>query len=283
MSNTNRHLGKKILFSIVIALSSLMLLLSVVGIIGVWVVERPLSDAAVSLLIVVEDTSKVLQSSITQVDQTLVSLEELTTTIVDASQQLSQNVTDSGLVSVLLPEEKEQQLTEAINSVKDTFQGIQEMITKGLDLYQSINKIPFVNLPVPSEDQIAKLESSLAQIQTLIETIQTEIANIRSGVAGAIDKVGAAASQVNEAINKFQDGLSQLNSMLVALEELSVNLQQIIPGLFIAIALIFSLILAYLIYTQVEVILLYVRRWHRLGQSVESLPVVETPTENTKE
>ena len=47
-TKTNSHIGKKILYGIVIALCSLILLGCVVSIVGVWLVERPLSDAAVS-------------------------------------------------------------------------------------------------------------------------------------------------------------------------------------------------------------------------------------------
>ena len=53
----NSHLGKKFFYGFVITLSSLVLLLCLVGVIGVWVVERPLSDAAVTTMKVVENST----------------------------------------------------------------------------------------------------------------------------------------------------------------------------------------------------------------------------------
>ena len=272
-TKTNSHLGKKILYGLVIALCSLMLLLSVTGIIGVWLVERPVSDAAVTLLNVVENSTKVIRTATGRVDQTLAALEAKTAEISDSSNQLSQNVTDKGLVLVLLPEEKEQQLVGTASSVRDTFTGIRESITNGLDLYRSINRMPFVSLPGLSDDQMDKLESSVTQTQALAETLRLEMANFRSGVTGTIDKVTGAANLLNKEIIKVQDELAQLDSSLAALEALSIRLQQVIPGILLIIAVIISMLFAYLIFTQVEVIRLYVDRWRRLGQPQVVLPI----------
>ena len=271
-SENNTHMGKKILYSLVIGISGLILLVSLAGIIGVWVVERPIADAAVSVLKVVENSSQVIRQANSRVDQTLAALEAKTTDIANSSQQLSQNVNDKGLVMVLLPEEKEQQLTETADSVRDTYSGIRESIANGLDLYRSINRIPFVSLPGLSDDQVEKLESGIAQTQTLVTTLRSGIADIRSGVTGAIDKVSATADLLTKEILRARDASAQVDSSLAALEALSIRLQQVIPGVLIIIAVILSLIFAFLIFTQVEVIRLYIDRWRLLGRPQEMLP-----------
>ena len=271
-SENNNHMGKKILYSLVIGMSGLILLVSLAGIIGVWVVERPIADAAVSVLKVVENSSQVIRQANSRVDQTLAALEAKTTDIANSSQQLSQNVNDKGLVMVLLPEEKEQQLTETADSVRDTYSGIRESIAKGLDLYRSINRIPFVSLPGLSDDQGEKLESGIAQTQALVTTLRLGIADIRSGVTGAIDKVSATADLLTKEILRARDASAQVDSSLAALEALSVRLQQVIPAILVTIAVILSLIFAFLIFTQVEVIRLYLDRWRLLGRQQEMLP-----------
>jgi hypothetical protein len=106
----------------------------------------------------------------------------------------------------------------------------------------------------------------MAQIQTLVEALRSGMADIRAGVTGAIDKVTGAADLLTNEINKIQDDLAQLDSNLAALEALSIRMQQVIPGILLAIAVILSLIFAYILFTQVEVIRLYVARWRLLGQ-----------------
>jgi hypothetical protein len=265
-TKTNSNIGKKVLYSLVIAMSGLILLLSITGIIGTWVVERPLSDAAVTLLSLVENSTKVIRTATSRVDQSLDALEAKTTEISDASNQLSQNITDKGLVLVLLPEEKEQQLIETAGSVRETYTGIRESIAKGLDLYRSINRIPFVSLPGLSNDQMERIDASVSKTQALAETLRSEMTDFRTGVASTIDKVDAAATLLNNEITQVRDTLSELDSRLAALEALSIRLQQIIPGVLLVIAVIISLVFAFVIFTQVEVIRLYIDRWRSLGQ-----------------
>jgi len=285
----NSYLGKKILYGFVIGLSGLILLFCLAGIIGVWVVERPLSDAAVTTLKVVENSTALIRQSGSRVDSTLNVLQSKTAEITDASQLLSQNVTDKGLVMVLLPEAQEQALIETVSSVQDTYNGVRESIAKGLDLYRSINRIPFVSLPGVSDDQLEKIDNSMAQIQTLVETLRSQMADFRSGVAIKIDKVIEAVNLLNNEITKVRDGLSQLDAKLAALEAFSIRLQQVIPGALLAFAVILSLIFAFVIFTQVEVIRLYLAHWRLLSQdqviiSGDTLPQasqdVKTGSEN---
>lgn len=268
-SETKSHLGKKILYALVIFLSCLIMLVSLAGIIGVWVIERPIAEAAVSVFKLVENTSVAVRQPIDRVDQTLTVLEAETTEIADASQQLSQNITDEGLVLVLLPEEKEQQLIETADSLRETFDAIRSSIATGLEFYHSISSIPFVNLPGLSEDQMDEIESSLGQTQELVTTLRSQIADFRAGVSDAIDKVETTANQLTEEIQGARQALAQVDSNLAELEALSIRLQEVIPGILVTVAVILTLLFVFVIFTQVEVILLYIARWRQLEQARE--------------
>jgi uncharacterized phage infection (PIP) family protein YhgE len=266
MSNKSEtHLGKKILYAFVIALCVLVIVVSVTGMIGALAVRRPLSDAAIAVLSVVEDASRTAQQAASRVDQATEKIQSITLEIAKVSDQIGQNVSDKGLVLTLLPAEQEQELLGTIGSIKETFLGIREAITAGLELYRSIDRLPFVNLPGPSEDQMLKIESSISRAETLVETLRSAVEGFRSGVTSKIDQVANAASSLTNEIQQIREQLSQLNSKLASLEALSIRLQEIIPGIFMTLTIILSLFLAFLIYTQVEVIRLFITRWRRLG------------------
>jgi len=173
---------------------------------------------------------------------------------------------------VLLPETQEQTLTEALNSLQDTYNGIRESISKGLDLYRSINQIPFVSLPGLSDDQMEKIDSAMTQIQSMIEALRSTMADFRSGVATKIDKVIEAVKLVNNEISQVRDILAQLDAKLADLEALAIRLQQVIPGALIAFAVLLTLVLAFIIFTQVEVIRLYVSHWKLLNPEQAVVP-----------
>ncbi len=263
-TESKSHLGKKILYAIIIGLCVLVIILSTTGIIGVWAIQRPLNNTVDSLVQVVVTASNTVTQSTAKVDQVAAKFQEVTTQVEDASAQIAQNVTDKGLVLTLLPEEQEQNLVATATEVSDTFQSIKGSITAALELYQSINSIPFVNLPAPSEDQVNKIETSVEQTQALAETMRTSIADFRSGVTEKIDVVTTTASSLNSEIQSIRDRLSQLNSKMIALSEFATRVQQSISGILITIAMVLTLLMAFVIFTQIEVIRLYIARWRLL-------------------
>lgn len=276
----NRNLGKKVLYTAAITMSAIVILLSVVGILSVWLVKPPVEDTAVSLLVLVERSAGRMRRVNSRVDQTMGELQMITTEIADASIQLSQNVTDKGLVMVLLPEEKEQGLVDKISSAQATFDDIRDTVAQILDVYHSVNRLPFVSLPGLSEEQVAEIENSVAQTRELVETLRSEIADFRAGVSGTVDQVEAVANLLTDEIILVRDDLSQLDSDLAALEALVVRLQRVIPTALLTSAVIISLLFAFVVYTQVEFIRLFVARWRRLSADVAEVPVQETEAVN---
>jgi DNA repair ATPase RecN len=264
-SKSSRHIGKKILYSFVIALCALVILVSVTGAVGAWAVRRPAIETTVAILKVVEGTARTIQQSTGRVDQGLVRLQGVAEEISGASEKIGQNIADKGLVMTLLPEEEEQKLISAADSVKEAFTSIQETISAALELYRSIDRLPFVSLPAPDPEQVQKIQTSIAQVETVVATLRTSIADFRSGVTNKIDQVTGALTSLNSDLERVRNDLKQLNEKLAALEALAIKLQQTIPGVLTALVVILTLFLAFLIYTQVEVILLFVKRWRLLG------------------
>ncbi len=75
-------------------------------------------------------------------------------------------MTDNGLIQLLLSEEQERQLVDLSASVKDTFGNLHDMLSAGTGFYNSIDRLPFVSLPGPSQDQVDKFAGSIAEIES---------------------------------------------------------------------------------------------------------------------
>lgn len=260
-----KHIGRKILYVVVISLSVLIILFSFIGLIGIWAVQRPLTDAVVSIMVLVEETASLGQQITVKVDGIIERAEEITTGFSSASSELSGEVTDKGVVMVLLPEENELKLTETINSAEETFAEIRAVINNILNLYQSINSIPFVNLPGMSEDQLEGIAASIDETSDKVASLRAEIQAFRDGVTEKIDLVAEATTQLTAEISKLRSELARLTTSLAEIETLAKQLIVIIPGILIGSAVVLTIFFAFIIYTQVEVIHLYTLRWKQLG------------------
>jgi chromosome segregation ATPase len=272
-SISSRHIGRKIWYATAITLSVLVLLLSAGGIVGNWIAKNAMSRAAVSLLELVDTSSGSLRQVFQEVDQSTGTVRQIAQEVSQISQQISQNVNDQGLIATLLPEDKKNQLASQLDTIQESLHSIHGAAAATLELYRAIDRIPFISLPRLSQVQIDKIDAAMIQNQADVEALRQIVQDYRSGAAGQISQVTQAADKVSAGMDELGSILKKLDTQLQALQNFASRMQTDIPGILTAMALLFSLFNAFVIYTQVEVIRLYVQRW----QSLKALKVTEEP------
>jgi hypothetical protein len=272
----------RVWYAIAMFLSGLVLLLSVVGIAGVWIAERALANTVVQVLDAVGNVTGSLRQATEGFDQKLERMQAASTFISTASDRLSQNVTDQGLILLLLPEEGEANLVSLSSSVKETVSPLRDMLSTGLVIYRSIDQLPFVNLPAPSQEQVDKIETSVAEIQSAVDNLQTEIIAFRSGISDRISNVEAAADLVTSRLGQLRDRLATLDARLAIVQENLVQLQTTMVRVLVIVSFLITLMLAWVIYSQVEVLRLYGQRWKASGSKTRIEPPPD-PTAGTKD
>jgi hypothetical protein len=281
----DRHIGRKIWYSIAILLSVLILLLSIVGLIGTWSVQRSLSNLTVTLLVAVENTAGGLQQATGRIDEGIVEVRGISEEVSDIASQISQNVENRGLVALLLPEEKEQQLEGAVRSIDETLSSIVDVITAGLTLYGSIDQLPFVDLPKPSQTELEAVQQSVQETQAEIDALLQSIQVFRTGVATEIDKITDAADRIAGEMDSLSRELAALDSDLAAVQDFADRMQSTVPVLFSLGAVLISVLLLYGGFTQVEMIRVYIVRWRDLeaGRANEEFAQVTGQAAETAE
>jgi hypothetical protein len=271
----SKHIGRKVWYGTAIVLSVLALLVCAAGVMGTWVVERSLANLAVTLLAAVEDTAGGVRQFAGRIDQGANEVRAISSEVSSVSSQISQNVEDQGLIRLLLPEEKEQKLDATIQSIRDTLNTVTDVARSVLELYDSIDRLPLVSLPRPSATRVEEMQQTVADTQANVETLRQGVQDVRGGAAGGIDRVTQAADRVTTSMDNLSSDLAQLDSDLAALQDLAVQMQSTIPTLFAILAVVATLFLIFIGYTQVEVIRLFIRRWKMLGAGAEIPAVVE--------
>ncbi len=267
--------GRRIWYGIAIVLSCLVVLLSVAGIAGVWVTQRAVSNTVVQLFDSVSNVTGSLRQTAQTVDQKLASMQDITSSISTASVSLSQQVADQGLINLLLPEEQTQKLSELSTSVKEAINTLRDMLTSIRGIYQTIDSIPFVNLPAPSQDQIDKLGESITAIQSAVDEVTNAITAFRAGASEKISIVTQAVDQITGRLSDARSRLADLDTRLANVQDRLAQLKQVAVAALFLIAVLGSLFLAWVVYTQIEVIRLFTLRWRASGAAVMIEPTTE--------
>jgi len=268
----SRHIGRKIWYGTAIALSAIILVLSLVGVTGAWVVEQTLSDVSVKLLGAIDQTMGVFRKINAGVDDKVTTIQGVTTNVSDVSQQLSQNVNDQGIIALLLPAEQEQKLRDTFISLQESLATVRGGLTSTIDMYHSLNRLPFVNLPSLSEEQMDNLEAIATENKLRVETLRQDVQDFRSGAAGKIDVITQAVDKITQGMEELSSRLANLDSDLAAVQALAVKLQKVVPIALLVVTILMTLLLAYVIYTQVEMISLFIKKWKQLNKPKAALP-----------
>jgi len=210
-------MARKILAWVLIVLSSIFLLLSVVGIIAAWVYNEPLTREATGQLqdideelaqaqATLESTHGELERALRLVDTAQAALEKLAEQSTNA-ENLFESI-QSSLDDKLLPELKTTR--ERLNVARATLEDVRNLL-------KSIGSIPFVNIDANVPDQI------LTDLISSADTLGTEIANAEDVAKQASTFVSDTSYLLGGDLTETRDSLQ---GFLKAVEEYQVKVSQ---------------------------------------------------------
>lgn len=240
--------------ALAIGISVLVLLICIAITAGTWIVQGKVASAAVILLDAVDTSAQALRGGVDQVDNGLERIEESILSIEDTSQQLAQNVNDQGLVRLLLPEQKEQELATAAQSVQADFADIRDLLNAVNEVVQAVNNLPFVELPARGLAAIESLQDGMDRLAGRVDELRTDIQAFRSGTAARISRITTGAANLNNQVDGLRLNLAQVDSELNTIQVQSRQLQRTLPVLLILIAILLTLLAAWIAYSQVVMI-----------------------------
>jgi hypothetical protein len=265
---------------LVIAVSVLVLLICAAGIAGIWVVEEAASSATVQMLRAVDNVAQIMRDGITRVDTSLETFGESVSTVESASAQLSQNVSDKGLVLTLLPTTKEQELTAAAQSVRDDFAAIRDFLNATKEMVQAINRLPFINSPGDELASIETLQDRMNKMTAGVQVLKTGIAEFRSQAAANISQITQAITNLNNLLTEMRSDLAEADAELNTIQIQSRKLQQLLPIILLSSAIAMTLVAIWIGYSQFVMINRALRHLRNLGSSetaIEPSGVIEEP------
>jgi hypothetical protein len=237
-----------------IGVSVLVILICVGAIASVWIVGGKIASAAVTVLGAVDKSAQAMRNGVDRVDTGLARLGDSIGTVEEASEQLAQNVSDKGLLLILLPPTREQELTTALQSVQRDFIAIQDLLEATSGMLQALDSIPFVDTPGKGLATIQALQEGMDEVSTQVEVLMTDIGEFRSGVAANISRITAATTRLNNQLDGIRSELTLVDSDLDAIQVQSRRLQKLSPILMLVNSIFVALIALWVGYSQVVMI-----------------------------
>jgi chromosome segregation ATPase len=245
---------KRVLSVTAIILSGLIILLCAAGVIGAWAASGTIIEAGTKLLTGAEKAASAVQIVLDSIDSGLEKLEKDTAIIEEASALLSQNISDKGLVLVLLPPDKEEKLTDTISAIEDALATAEQMLSSLIDTLSFIESLPFVELPKPDPETVSSISEKVEKLNASIDNVNASIQEARDNSAGAAQKISDAVGEINDGIEDTRAEVETRSEQVAATQESLASIKESFPTcVYISLTLI-TLILGWVIYTQVLII-----------------------------
>jgi hypothetical protein len=252
--------------------SVLVIVLCIASIAVTWVLEGAVSSASVKILGVVETSTVKLREGVEVVDTKLETLEETVTTIETASEKISSNVNDKGLILTLLPIAKERLMTDASESVKVKVDAIYDLANYTEGIMQAFTDLPFVNVPTDGLAAVVTLPKQMERMKGLIEDLKTGIDDFRTERSDNISKITDALTKIHNLVTEARTKIALLDAELVNIQVLTEKLQKWLPVIIISSSIAMTLLAVWIGYTQVLVIMRYRKSGSQTIETSKSKP-----------
>ena len=262
---------KKVLLWAAIVVAAVFLLLGLAGIVGVWVVNTPVTETILAILEPIDNTLQRLEVISGEAG---VALTEVSTSLNEADERVNElgaGLSQTNLVREALNqilevdlEEKADKAGQGVRSIYDTLVAIEETVN-------AINAIPFLDVEVPGSTEIAGIRTGMEEMAASVDELREENQRRREERAeNLVTAISTPLNRLNDRVDQLQTRMTNSEARFgQAVENMDV-LQGKVPRWIDIASIVASLLLAWLAFSQGAVIVLCWRALHDKPQPVSA-------------
>jgi chromosome segregation ATPase len=251
------HTLKRILAAIVMVISVLVLVLSLTGIVGTWIIRDQLASDLLGIVTAAEIRASTTKQGLDRLDAALAQARGQITTVEQDVQAFGADLEQNKPLLAAISDRLSLNLAPLLDSAREIMTTVREAVVAVDSAIEAINAIPFVSVPVPELESIKKLSQDVDNFRTEVQNLRTATEQRRSEIiGGAISIVTTPTSQLGSALDEMQATISGYSQQLDSVQEgLSTFKSTIRRGLTWA-AVISTLILLWLVLSQAVLLVL---------------------------
>lgn len=248
---------KRILIAIVMVISILMLVISLIGIFSVWRIRPQLTSDLMTLAVEAETRVTIVIFGLEQIDTALVGAQEMVTSVEQDLQTFGSDVEENKPLATAISDRLDFGLLPLIESTRELLTNILDRVDTANSSIKTINAFPFVSIPTAELERIENLSQTLDDFQTQAQDLRTTMDQRHSEIIqGTIVIVTTPTSQIISTLNEMQTSVSNYSQRLGALEERLSNFQISIASWLTWVAVLVTLILLWVAFSQVLLLVL---------------------------
>lgn len=252
---TGNKIGR-VLALIVIAFSIVSIVVMLLGIVGAWRINGPLTDSFTELATLAQRGLETADDALTAVDPVLSDLRGAMQKVQEGTEELKANIHESTpivtVLSALLGEDITPKIEEAAETLTTVHDAARDLNAAAL----AINNLPFANIEgiVEVTQNFLDLFSG---IESKIDELDANVTALKGGaVEGAVQPIQDLAIELEGGLAEVQGETRDLTLRVEKAHETTTNIKSRIPLIFDLLSLLFTVVLLWGITAQAALIYL---------------------------
>jgi len=245
---------KRVLAVAVMVLSVLMVVLFVAGIVGTWVANKAVTDAAVQVLTGVDTVLGRTEQALTRLDTAVGNARDRVDTFDENVAAAGESFAEKPVILAAISERLDLGIGPAVEEVAGTVQTIRETALAAQNVVQALDALPFISIggSVAEEGRLQRLSDGVTSLTQGVEEIRGGLREAKAGASTAVALVlGRGTARLDAGLEDIETSVSGYEAQVSALRMQVSELKSTLAfGLDVA-SVVISLALLWLILAQV--------------------------------
>ena len=268
----------RILAIIVMVISALVLVLSLAGIAGTWIIRGQLATDLVEIATLAEARATQAKRGLDLLDAALTRAHDQVQGVEQEVQALGTNLEENRPLLSSISDRLGLELSPLVESARETVATVRETVVAINSAIEAINAIPFISIPVPAMERMEQLSQDVNSVRTQVQDLRTAIDQRRSEIIqGAVSIITTPTSQIGSTLGEMQATVSGYSKQVGAVQERLSSFKSAIGGWLTWAAVILTLVLLWFAFSQVGLLVLAWRFFS--GQDLLAQEPQQTPAD----
>jgi len=252
------NIGKQILAGFAVLLSTVALLISAAGGVGVWIVRKPVTDKATRIFDRIELALNVAEQNLEQVNISLARAADRLSTAREEQRTLANQPRTADAARRFLARTVQRNIAPEINNAHDKLHTVAEASVAVNSVLEDLGNFPFLSTSGMDLDDISEMNSRLAGVAPAA----WELSRLLGEPASVVDAADGQFSRVEGGLNTLRARTAELEPRLQDVRERTEALKSIVLDWITPAALLVSLVCLWIALSQISV-MFHARSWWR--------------------
>lgn len=248
---------KSVISVIVIAISLVMLVLSLIGIVWGWNTTSQLSTGIVNILTEAETSLQEADQRLGLVDSALAQTRDGIAEVDAKVKAMGTDAEENKRLMTVISDTVGAKVVPLVNKANNAINTFQQTITVLDSTIATLNTLPFMSIPTPDLSTLRQISDELATLQTAVSEFQAALSERRSElIQGTVTLLSNSLNRIDQLLERIQSPVSEARQRLGVTQSRLAQLKESIPTALNIAALANTLLLLWVGFGQVALLIL---------------------------